>query len=187
MSKSTQPTESVMDILSGQFPLLSSSAENFLRRHPRDARMAVAVALEAAALQCEARANETLEKIVEGLRPFIVHWPEDQEMLGVSAAATRLRVSRPTIYDWVAKKMLLAWKSTKRGLTIPAAQILAPGKVVPGIDRVLEIIEDPELAWAFLSQEWPFSGEAAPPLEKLAAGQVEEVLAAAPSFGATYT
>ena len=176
-----------MGLLSEQFPPLSSSAENFLRQHPRDARMAVAVALEAAALQCEARANEALEKMIEGLRPLIVHRPEDQEMLGVSAAAVRLEVSRPTIYDWVAKKMLLAWKSTKRGLTIPAAQILAPGKVVPGIDKILEIIEDPELAWAFLSQEWPFSGEAVAPLKKLAAGQVEEVLAAAPSFGMTYT
>ena len=176
-----------MGLLSEQFPPLSSSAENFLRQHPRDARMAVAVALEAAALQCEAHANEALEKMIEGLRPLIVHRPEDQEMLGVSAAAVRLEVSRPTIYDWVAKKMLLAWKSTKRGLTIPAAQILAPGKVVPGIDKILEIIEDPELAWAFLSQEWPFSGEAVAPLKKLTAGQVEEVLAAAPSFGMTYT
>lgn len=175
-----------MDILSGQFPPLSSSAENFLRRHPRDARMAVAVALEAAALQSEARANEALEKIVERLGPFIAYRPKSQEMLGVSAAAARLEVSRPTIYDWVAKKMLLAWKSTKRGLIIPAAQILAPGKVVPGIGKVLEIIEDPELAWAFLSQEWPFPGEAVTPLEKLAAGQVEEVLAAAPSFDTTY-
>lgn len=149
--------------------------------------MAVAVALEAAALQCEARANKSLEKMVEGLRSFIVHRPECQEMLGVSATAVRLGVSRPTIYGWVERKTLLAWKSTKRGLTIPAAQILAPGKVVPGIKEVLEIIEDPELAWMFLSQEGLFSGEAATPLEKLAAGQIEEVLVAAPSFGTTYT
>ena len=147
--------------------------------------MAVAVALEAAALQCEVRANEALEKIVEGLRPLIVHRPESQEMLGVSAAAIRLEVSRPTIYDWVEKKTLLAWKTTKRGLTIPAAQILAPGKIVPGLAQVLGIIEDPELAWVFLSQEWPFAEETTTPLEKLAAGRVEEVLAAAPSFGAT--
>lgn len=149
--------------------------------------MAVAVALEAAAAQCEARANDALGEVVAALKPFIVRRPESQETIGVSEAAARLRVSRPTIYDWVERKTLLAWKSTKRGLIIPAAQILAPGKVVPGLAQVMEIIEDPELAWTFLAQEWPFAEETATPLEKLAAGQIEEVLAAAPGFGTTYT
>lgn len=149
--------------------------------------MAVAVALEAAAAQCEARANDALGEVVAALKPFIVRRPENQETIGVSEAATRLQVSRPTIYDWVERKTLLAWKSTKRGLIIPAAQILAPGKVVPGLAQVMEIIEDPELAWTFLSQEWPFDEETAAPLEKLAAGQIEEVLAVAPGFGTTYT
>lgn len=149
--------------------------------------MAVAVALEAAAAQCEARANDTLGEVLATLKPFIAHRSETQETIGVSKAAARLQVSRPTIYDWVERKTLLAWKSTKRGLIIPAAQILAPGKVVPNLDKVLAILEDPELAWAFLSQEWPFAEETTTPLEKLAAGEVEEVLDAVPSFGTTFT
>ena len=58
-------------------------------------------------------------------------------MIGVSEAAARLEVSRTTVYARAAKGTLLAWKSTKRGLTIPAAQILGPGKVVPGLAKVL--------------------------------------------------
>ena len=107
-------------------------------------------------------------------------------MIGVSEAAARLEVSRTTIYDWAAKGTLLAWKSTKRGLTIPAAQILGPGKVVPGLAKVLESIGNPELVWAFLAQEWPFADEAARPLDKLTAGHVEEVVDAASGFGAAF-
>jgi hypothetical protein len=72
---------------------------------------------------------------------------------------------------------------TKRGVTIPSAQILGPGKVVAGIARVLQIIDDPELAWAFLSEEWPFENQTARPIDKLEAGKVEEVVDAAASFG----
>lgn len=101
--------------------------------------------------------------------------------------AERLEISRTTVYDWVEKKILLGWKSTKRGLTIPAQQSFGPGKVVPGIARVVDIIGDPELAWAFLSQEWPFADKVARPLDKLKADDVEEVVSAAPSFGTAVT
>ena len=181
------PVKQVSGFLEEEFPTLSHNAKKFLHQHPQDARMAVAVALEAAAVQCEARASDAFDGAVAALRPFIVHRLESQEIIGVSKAAARLQVSRPTIYDWVERKTLLAWKSTKRGLIIPAAQILAPGRVVPGLPQLLEIIEDPVHAWAFLSQEWPFAEKTTTPLEKLAAGQIEEVLTTAPSFGTTYT
>ena len=87
----------------------------------------------------------------------------------------------------VEKKILLGWKSTKRGLTIPAEQILGPGKVVPGIGQLLAIIDDPELVWAFLSEDWPFADTTARPIDKLRVGEVEDVLNAAPSFGLTFT
>ena len=75
--------------------------------------------------------------------------------------------------------MLLAWRSTKRGQSIPAAQILGPGRVVPGLADVVDSIGDPELAWAFLTQEWPFEDTAMPPLELLKVGRTEEVVGAA--------
>ena len=98
-------------------------------------------------------------------------------MLGVTGAAARLQVSRTTVYDWVDRRTLLAWKSTRRGLTIPAEQILGPGKVV----------DDPQLTWALLTQEWPFDDEAPLPLEMLKAGRIQEVTGAAPRFGAAFS
>lgn len=147
--------------------------------------MAVAAALEAAATQYGAGSEAT--EVPEHLKPFVITRPHSAEMLGVSEAAARLEVSRTTVYDWIEKGILLGWKSTKRGLTIPAEQILGPGKVMPGIEQLLEIIDDPELAWAFLSEEWPFENEVMRPIDKLKTSEVEDVMNAAPSFGTAIT
>ena len=124
--------------------------------------------------------------VPEKLRPFIVQ-RAGEDIVGVSEAAVRLEVSRTTVYDWVDRGTLLAWRSTKRGLSIPAAQILGPGRVVPGLAGVADVVGGPELAWEFLTQEWPFEDAAVAPLELLKAGRVDEVLDAAPGFGATFT
>lgn len=166
---------------------LSPDAARFLRQHPREARLVVAAALEAAAAQHEARDPGSTVDLPKSLQPFVVHRPLGPDLIGVSEAAARLEVSRTTVYDWVARTILLGWKSTKRGLTIPAEQILGPGKVVAGIAQVLAIIDDPELAWTFLSEEWPFADDVARPIDKLKAGHIEDVVNAAPGFGATFT
>ena len=168
-------------------PGLSRSARDFLRQRPREARLAVTVALETAAAQCEVLVDDSSVQVPARLEPLIVRRSKGQGLIGVSEAAERLEVSRTTVYDWAAKGTLLAWKSTKRGLSIPAAQILGPGKVVPGLARVLDCIGDPELAWAFLTQEWPFADETARPLDKLLAGRTQDVMDAAPGFGKTFT
>ena len=123
----------------------------------------------------------------ERLKPFFVPHARSNDLIGVAEAAVRLEVSRTTVYDWAARKKIVAWRSTKRGLKIPVEQILGPTKVVPGIARVLAIIDDPELAWAFLTQDWPFADHAARPLDKLARNEVEEVVQAAPGFGMSFT
>ena len=166
---------------------LSRNARDFLRQRPQEARLVVAVALETAAARCEVLGDDPSGPVPAQLEPFIVRRSKGQGLIGVSEAAERLEVSRTTVYDWVAKGTLLAWKSTKRGLLIPAAQILGPAKVVPGLARVLDCIGDPELAWAFLTQEWPFADETARPLDKLLAGRADDVLNAAPGFGTTFT
>ena len=105
---------------------------------------------------------------------------------GVTGAAAVAGVTNDRL--WLdRKRTLLAWKSTRRGLTIPAEQILGPGKVVDGLAGVLNVIHDPELAWAFLMQEWPFDDKAAFPLEMLKAGPIQEVIDAAPGFGAAFS
>ena len=149
--------------------------------------MAVSVALKTAAAQHKAYRRRAIVEVPSRLDPIIVLRLKSPDMVGVSAAAKRLEVSRTTVYAWVEHKTLLAWKSTTRGLTIPAAQILGRGNVVRGLARVMRIIEDSELAWEFLTQEWPFSDRVACPLEKLMAGRIEDVVDAAPAFGANFT
>lgn len=58
--------------------------------------------------------------------------------------------------------------------------------MIPGLAGVVDVVGDLELAWEFLLQEWPFEDEAAAPLELLKAGRVDEMLGAAPGFGATF-
>ena len=151
-AKPSGSAREAMGFLAEGFPSLSRSAWEFVRHRPREARLAVTVALEAAAAQCETEdSGSTAEVPQKKLRPFIVRRSDSEDILGVSEAAARLEVSRTTIYDWVDRKTLLAWRGTKRGLSIPAAQILGPGRVVPGLAEVVDVIGDPELAWAFLT------------------------------------
>ena len=166
---------------------LSQSATKFLRQHPNEAQMAIAVALETAATQYKVQSNASDTDVPENLKPFIVHQPISSDRIGVSEAAERLKISRTTVYDWVEKKILLAWKPTKRGLIIPAEQIIGPGKIVPGIAQVLGIVDDPELAWEFLSEKWPFADKATRPINKLKSGDIDDVVNAAPSFGTAFT
>ena len=125
-----------MGSLVDEFPALSNSARTFVRAHPREARLAVAVALEAVAAQRETEDADADAQVPKRLRPFLVRRGGGEDILGVSEAAKRLEVSRTTVYDWVDKKTLVAWRSTKRGLSIPAAQILGAGKVVAGTCRM---------------------------------------------------
>lgn len=187
MTKPAGTMGETMGFLEEGLPALSRSAREFVRHRPREARLAVAAALEAAAAQCEAEEAGAGADMPERLRPFVVRRDIGDEIVGVSEAAARLEVSRTTVYDWVRQNTLLAWRSTKRGLRIPAAQILGSGRVVPGLADVVEIVGDSELAWAFLTQEWPFEDETALPLELLKAGRTEEVIGAAPGFGATFS
>ena len=65
--------------------------------------------------------------------------------------------------------------------------LLDTRKVVAGLAEVLDAIGDPELAWAFLTQEWSFEDDVAVPLEMLKAGRTAAVIGAAPGFGATFS
>lgn len=80
----------------------------------------------------------------------------------------------------------IAWRSTKSRLNIPAGQIVGPGRVTDGLAEVVDIVGEPELAWAFLDQEWPFDDGVARPIERLRSGGLDEVLSAASGFGSTF-
>jgi len=184
MASSSAPAGGTMGVLLEEFPVLSGAARKFVRSHPREARAAVAAALEAVAAQREVA---DVEDLPEPLRPFVVRRRVDEGVLGVSEAAARLEVSRTTVYAWARTTRLIAWRATKRGLRIPAAQILGAGRVVPGLKEVVDAIGDPELAWSFLTQEWAFEEAVVLPLDLLKDGRIDEVLDAAPGFGVTFT
>ena len=167
-------------------PKLSSGAREFVREHPEEARVAVAVALETAAAQSGAESMRSTEDVPVGLRQFVVD-RTGEDLIGVTEAASRLGVSRTTVYDWAARNTLIAWRSTKRRLNIPAGQIVGPGRVADGLAEVVDVVGEPELAWAFLSQDWPFEDGVARPIERLRSGGLDEVLSAATGFGATFT
>ena len=176
----------MMGFLVKRPPKLSSGAREFVLEHPEEARVVVAVALETAAAQSESERTRSTEDVPVRLRQFVVDGSGD-DLIGVTEAASRLGVSRTTVYDWAAKNILIAWRSTKRALNIPAGQIVGPGQVTEGLAEVVDVIGEPALAWAFLSQEWPFEDGVVRPLERLRSGRLEEVLSAAAGFGATFT
>jgi excisionase family DNA binding protein len=105
-------------------------------------------------------------------------------VLSISEAAERLEVTRVTVYAWIEAKRLLAWRATRRGVLVPIEQIMAPGAVVPGIERVLAIIRDPAAAWAFLTEETPYlnADGLRRPMDALKAGEIDAVIAAAHTF-----
>ena len=176
----------MMGFLVKRPPNLSSGAREFVREHPEEARVAVAVALETAAAQSGAERTRSPEDVPARLRRFVVD-RTGEGLIGVTEAASRLGVSRTTVYDWAARNILIAWRSTKRRLNIPAGQIVGPGRVTDGLAEVVDVVGGPELAWAFLSQEWPFEDGVARPIERLQSGGLDEVLSAASGFGSTFT
>src|ERR1700722_2488191 len=168
-------------------PALSRAAVQFVETHPNEVTGIVASALEAAAALEAVQVVAPERVLPEALRRLVVPGRSDSEagrVLSISEAAELLDVTRVTIYAWIESKRLLAWRATRRGVLIPAEQIMGVGEVVPGIDRVLAVIPEPEAAWDFLSEESAFldSQGLERPIDALKAGKVDGVVAAAPSF-----
>jgi excisionase family DNA binding protein len=110
-------------------------------------------------------------------------------VLSISEAAERLKVTRVTVYAWIESKRLLAWRATRRGVLIPAEQIIGPGEVLSEIELVLAIISDPAAARDFLTEESPYviADVLRRPIDALKAGEIDAVVAAAHSFLDAFT
>jgi excisionase family DNA binding protein len=137
-------------------PELSAAAAEFVQQHPQEARVAVTAAFESVAAHFDAARNES--RIPEPLRPFVDDdsaGATDDELIGPEEAARRLGVSRATVYSWIDSLRLIGWRLTRQDTLIPAEQISGRGELVPGIDRVLEILPEPRTAWRFLKEESP--------------------------------
>ena len=175
-------------------PSLSRAAVQFIEKHPNEVPRIVATALEAAAaLEAAEGESVVLERALpEALRRLVTSARADTEagrVLSISEAAELLEVTRVTIYAWIEAKRLLAWRATRRGMLIPAEQIVGPGKVVPGMERVLDVISEPAAAWDFLTEESPFMDPNGlqRPIDVLKAGELDAVVAAAHSFLEAFT
>jgi excisionase family DNA binding protein len=169
-------------------PELSVAATEFVHEHPEEARLAVTAALEAVAAHFDSVRTES--RIPAPLRPFVDDASAaatDDELIGAEEAARRLGVSRATVYNWVDSQRLLGWRLTRQGTLIPAEQILGRGEVVPGIDRVLEILPEPRTAWRFLKEESAFFDTPMRPIDALKVGKVDDVVMAARTSGEAFT
>jgi excisionase family DNA binding protein len=164
-------------------PTLSSAALQFVEKHPHEITAIVANALEDAARESSLVLHkETV--LPDALRRLIgPRSSEEGRVLSISEAAERLEVTRVTIYAWIESKRLLAWRATRRGVLIPAEQILA-GEVVRGIPEVLAVIPDSQAAWDFLNEESAFvdPDQSVRPIDALREGKADAVIAAAHSF-----
>ena len=173
-------------------PALSRAAVRFVETHPDEVQRIVATALETAAALDAAGVpaatrslSPALQRLVTSARPSV----EEGRVLSVSEASELLEVTRVTVYAWIEAKRLLAWRATRRGVLIPAEQIVGPGEVVPGIERVLKVIAEPAAAWDFLTEESPYVTADAlrRPIDALKAGEIDAVIAAAHSFLDAFT
>src|SRR5579862_325019 len=179
-------SEAAFDGATLALPELSAAAAEFVQQHPEEARVAVTAALEAVAARFESARNEPM--IPHALRPMVVEASgTDDELISAEEAARRLAVSRATVYNWIDSRRLLGWRLTRQGTLIPAEQILGPGELVPGIDKVLEILPEPRSAWRFLKEESPFFETPQRPIDALKAGKVDDVVEAARSSGEAFT
>jgi hypothetical protein len=70
---------------------------------------------------------------------------------------------------------------------IPQEQIVGPGELVPGIERVLQLIPEPRAAWRFLDEESQLFDVAQRPIDALKTGRLAQVLSAAQVTGQTFT
>jgi excisionase family DNA binding protein len=185
MKQASKPKERVEKPLTIR-PVLSRAAVQFVEKHPNEVTGIVANALEAAAL--EAELVVAAERVLpDALRRLVVARGSDSgegRVLSISEAAELLDVTRVTIYAWIESKRLLAWRATRRGVLIPAEQIVGAGEVVPGIERVLAVIPDAEAAWDFLGSESAFVDpeRQVRPIDALRQGKMDAVVVAAHSF-----
>lgn len=194
MKQASKPKERVEKPLTVR-PALSRTAVQFVEKHPNEVTGIVANALEAAAQEAAAveRLVPAKDRVLpEALRRLVVARNSDSgegRVLSISEAAEALDVTRVTVYAWIESKRLLAWRATRRGVLIPAEQILRAGEVVPGIAQVLAAIPEPEAAWDFLNEKSEFVDPETPvrPIEALREGKVDAVVLAAHSFLEAFT
>lgn len=193
MGATHRETTKQADWPTGFQPQLSPAAARYLREHRDQAARVVAEALE------EAAANQTPEddfprseprsSLPGALQALVTEAPLDPNLLNLVQTTERLGITRPTLNTWIDEGKVIAWEIRPRVWVIPPEQILGPKKVVPGIQRVLEVIPQHRLAWEFLTEEMANIDPAGMmrPIDALKDGRIDAVVAAADGWGEDFT
>lgn len=84
---------------------------------------------------------------------------------------------RSTLHDWQKRGAVIGLLKGERKHVFPLAQFV-DGRPVEGMSQITRIISNPRVAWLWLIRAHP-SDDRLPPLERLKAGRVDEVVAAA--------
>ena len=127
----------------------------------------------------ESNVDESLSKV--DWTWYIRYVPQGYgETISIDEFAKRLDASRGFIHHLIDKKGLIVIRAGSAMLW--AKQIERKRKVVRGLEEVHREIDDPELAWGFLTREWLFEDELGRPIELMAQGKVTKAIEAARVF-----
>lgn len=158
---------------------LSPAAQFLLERYQDIAKSA----LETTARKYRSKIYH--ESLPKELKPF-VKIQTGEGLIDAAEIAKILNISKSTVHRRAKKGLLLSWYTTDLKLRFPKEQIHKK-QIIQGIDKVAEIIGDPELAWDFLSRKTSFAKDFARPLDLLKEGRIQEVLGTAKSYGTAFT
>ena len=84
---------------------------------------------------------------------------------------------RSTLHDWQRRGAVVGLLKGERKHVYPLAQFI-DGRPVEGVSQIVKIIGNPRVAWLWLTRSHP-TGDRTPPLGRLKAGHMDEVIAAA--------
>lgn len=126
------------------------------------------------------------------LAPFVLEgdwdalWPDD-ELLTTDETAELIGRSQPTVLEWIKKDRIVGLTRKKRGYRIPREQFGKKGGIVTGIAEIIGLLPDHNAVWSFLTEPYPFNKGLARPLDLLKKGALDEVVAAAESWGTDFS
>jgi hypothetical protein len=85
-------------------------------------------------------------------------------------------IKRSTLHDWQKRGAVIGLLRGQRKHVFPLAQFV-DGRPVEGMSQITSIISNPRVVWQWLIGSKPSIG--GPPLDRLKAGEIDQVLAAA--------
>lgn len=184
----TQNIDELTDVVRRSAKGLSASAIAALVAHPAAVSSALAATASTLGVALDRPASDKRTETpslyvdehtaAERLDRLTKTVPETGLLTSDEVATLAQVKSRQSIHDWLKKGRVIGWEGAKRGFVFPKRQFDHRGRPIAGIADVLAIFEDGYAAWVWLTT--PLAAlDGTKPLERLKAGDVETVVAAA--------